>query len=52
VTYAPRGDDGKAIEVPLAIALKPSLPNLHYSLGYLLWKDLKVPEARVELEVN
>ena len=35
-----------------AIALKPSLPNLHYSLGHLLWKDLKVPEARVELEAE
>ena len=48
-----RGDDGKAIEeYRAAIALRPSLPNLHYSLGHLLWKDLKVPEARVELEAE
>jgi tetratricopeptide (TPR) repeat protein len=50
---AARGDDAKAIEeYRAAIALKPSLPNLHYSLGHLLWKDLKVPEARVELEAE
>ena len=50
---AARGDDGKAVEeYRAAIALKPSLPNLHYSLGHLLWKDLKVPEARVELEAE
>jgi tetratricopeptide (TPR) repeat protein len=50
---AARGDDGKAIEeYRAAIALKPSSPNLHYSLGHLLWKDLKVPEARVELEAE
>lgn len=50
---AARGDDGKAIEeYRAALALKPSLPNMHYSLGHLLWKDLKVPEARVELEAE
>jgi tetratricopeptide (TPR) repeat protein len=50
---AARGDDGKAIEeYRAAIALKPSVPNLHYSLGHLLWKDLKVPEARTELEAE
>jgi tetratricopeptide (TPR) repeat protein len=48
-----KGDDGKAIEeYRAAIALKPSAPNLHYSLGHVLWKDLKVPEARVELEAE
>lgn len=48
-----RGDDAKAIaEYRTAIALKPALPNLHYSLGHLLWKDLKVPEARAELEAE
>jgi tetratricopeptide (TPR) repeat protein len=48
-----KNDDGKATEeYRAAIALKPSLPNLHYSLGHLLWKDLKVPEARVELEAE
>jgi tetratricopeptide (TPR) repeat protein len=50
---AARGDDGKAIEeYRAAITLKPSSPNLHYSLGHLLWKDLKVAEARVELEAE
>jgi tetratricopeptide (TPR) repeat protein len=50
---AAKGDDAKAIEeYRAAIALKPSGPNLHYSLGHLLWKDLKVPEARVEFEAE
>jgi tetratricopeptide (TPR) repeat protein len=50
---AAKGNDGKAIEeYRLALALKPSLPNLHYSLGHLLWKDLKVSEARQELEAE
>jgi len=50
---AARGEDGKAIEeYRAAIALKPSLPNLHYGLGHLLWKNLQIPEARVELEAE
>jgi len=50
---AAKGDDAKAIEeYRAAIAGKPSAPNLHYSLGHLLWKDLKVAEARVELEAE
>ena len=50
---AAKGDDGKAIEeYRAAIALKSSSPNLHYSLGHLLWKDLKVPDARAELEAE
>jgi tetratricopeptide (TPR) repeat protein len=50
---AAKGNDGKAIEeYRLAVVLKPSLPNLHYSLGHLLWKDLKVSEARQELEAE
>jgi len=50
---AAKGDDGKAIEeYRAAVVLKPTLPNLHYSLGHLLWKDLKVPEARIELEAE
>src|SRR6266581_1190008 len=50
---AAKGNDGKAIEeYRLAVASKPSLPNLHYSLGHLLWKDLKVSEARQELEAE
>jgi tetratricopeptide (TPR) repeat protein len=50
---AAKGDDAKAIEeYQAAIALRPSSPNLHYSLGHLLWKDLRVPEARVELDAE
>lgn len=50
---AAKGDDAKAIEeYQAAIARRPSSPNLHYSLGHLLWKDLRVPEARVELEAE
>jgi tetratricopeptide (TPR) repeat protein len=46
-----RGDDKKALEeYRAAIALRPSVPNLHYSLGHLLWKNLQTAEARVELE--
>jgi tetratricopeptide (TPR) repeat protein len=50
---AAKGDDTKSIEeYRAAITLKPSAPNLHYSLGHLLWKDLKVSEARVELQAE
>jgi tetratricopeptide (TPR) repeat protein len=50
---AARGDDAKAIEeYRAAITLKPSAPNLHYSLGHILWKDLKVSDARIELEAE
>ncbi len=50
---AAKGDDAKAIdEYRAAIASKSTLPNLHYSLGHLLWKDLKVPEARAELNAE
>ncbi len=50
---AAKGDDAKAIEeYQAAVALRPSSPNLHYSLGHLLWKDLRVPEARAELEAE
>src|SRR5258708_31276746 len=50
---ARKSEDAKGIgEYRSAIGLKPSAPNLHYSLGHLLWKDLKVPEARVELEAG
>jgi tetratricopeptide (TPR) repeat protein len=50
---AAKGNDGKAIEeYRLAIESKPSLPNLHYGLGHLLWKDLKISEARQELEAE
>jgi len=50
---AAKGNDGKAIEeYRAAVALKSSSPNLHYSLGHILWKDLKVPEARAEFEAE
>lgn len=50
---AARNDDGKAIdEYQAAIALKPTLPNLHYSLGHVFWKDLKVKETRSEFEAE
>jgi tetratricopeptide (TPR) repeat protein len=50
---AAKNNDTKAIEeYRAAIALKPASPNLHYSLGHLLWKNLKVPEARAEFEAE
>src|SRR5207253_11098572 len=54
---AAKGNDGKAIEeYRAALAVKPSVPNLHYSLGHLLWRDLKTDDARkefnAELELN
>jgi tetratricopeptide (TPR) repeat protein len=50
---AARNDDGKAIEeYQAAIALKPTLPNLHYSLGHVFWKDLKVKETREEFQAE
>lgn len=48
---AARNDDAKAIEeYHAAIALKPTLPNLHYSLGHVYWKSMRVPETRAEFE--
>jgi tetratricopeptide (TPR) repeat protein len=50
---AAKGQDSKAIdEYKAAVAMKPSVPNLHYSLGHLLWKDLKTAEARKEFEAE
>jgi tetratricopeptide (TPR) repeat protein len=50
---AARGDDKKAIEeYRAAIALNPSAPSLHYSLGHILWKDLDVSGAREELDAE
>jgi tetratricopeptide (TPR) repeat protein len=50
---AARNDDGKAIEeYRAAVNLNGKVPNLHYSLGHILWKVLKIPEARVELEAE
>jgi tetratricopeptide (TPR) repeat protein len=50
---AAKANDGKAIEeYRMAVAMKPSVPNLHYSLGHLLWKDLRTDEARKELNAE
>jgi tetratricopeptide (TPR) repeat protein len=50
---AAKNDDGKAIdEYRAAVDAKPTVPNLHYSLGHILWKDLKIPEARAELQAE
>jgi tetratricopeptide (TPR) repeat protein len=50
---AAKGDDNRAMEqYRAAIALKPSVPNLHYSLGHLLWKNLQTAEARREFETE
>ena len=50
---AARNDNPKAIEeYEAAIALKPSLPNLHYSLGHVFWKDMNVAETRAEFEAE
>jgi len=50
---AAKGNDGKAIEeYRAALAVKPSVPNLHYSLGHLLWRDLKTDDARKEFNAE
>jgi tetratricopeptide (TPR) repeat protein len=48
-----KGDDNKAIEeYRAALAPKPTVPNLHYSLGHLLWKNLQTEQARAEFEAE
>jgi tetratricopeptide (TPR) repeat protein len=50
---AAKNDDGKAIDAyRAAVQAQPTVPNLHYSLGHILWKDLKIPEARAELQAE
>ena len=50
---ATRNEDAKAIaEYREAVALKGDAPNLHYSLGHILWKDLNIAEARVEFQAE
>ena len=50
---AVKGNDKDAIEeYRAAIAQKPSVPNLHYSLGHLLWKNLQTEEARIEFDAE
>jgi tetratricopeptide (TPR) repeat protein len=51
--HAAKDEDNAAIEeYRAAIAQKPELPNLHYSVGHLLWKSSKVSGAREELEAE
>ncbi len=50
---AAKEEDKEAmVEYRAAIELKPTLPNLHYDLGHLLWKHLATDEARHELEAE
>ncbi len=50
---AAKEEDKEAmVEYRAAIELKPTLPNLHYDLGHLLWKHLATEEARRELEAE
>jgi tetratricopeptide (TPR) repeat protein len=50
---AVKGNDKDAIEeYRAAIAQKPTVPNLHYSLGHLLWKNLQTEEARTEFDAE
>lgn len=50
---AAKENDGKAIEeYRIAIAMKSSVPNLHYTLGHLLWKELQTDEARKEFNAE
>ena len=53
ILAAARDDDNKAIEeYRAAIALKPSTPNLHYSLAHVLWKNSDIPAARAEYQAE
>jgi tetratricopeptide (TPR) repeat protein len=45
-------DKGALEEYRAAIAQRPSVPNLHYSLGHLLWKNLQTEEARTEFDAE
>jgi len=50
---AARNDDTHAIEeYRAAIALKPFAPNLHYSLGHVLWKNSDIAAARLEFDAE
>jgi lipopolysaccharide biosynthesis regulator YciM len=47
--HAAKNEDNKAIEeYRKAEEQKPDLPNLHYLIGHLLWKDSK-PSSRRSL---
>lgn len=48
-----RGEDSKAIEeYEIALAKRPSLPNLHYQIGHLEWKSYKREEAREQFQAE
>lgn len=50
---AARDRDAEAIqEYQKALAENPSLPNLHYEIGHMLWKVFKVSEARKEFDAE
>ena len=50
---AAKNDDRKAEEeYRAALALRPAAPNLHYSLGHVLWKSSDVSAARPEFEAE
>lgn len=50
---AARDRDAEAIqEYQKALAENPSLPNLHYEIGHMLWKTFKVSEARKEFNAE
>ena len=48
-----RGEDAKAIaEYEIALAKRPTLPNLHYQIGHLEWKSYKTEEARKQFQAE
>jgi len=48
-----RGEDSKAIaEYDIALAKRPTLPNLHYQIGHLEWKSYKTEEARKQFQAE
>lgn len=51
--YLARHQDTRAIaEYRKALDQDPTLPNLHYEIGHLLWKNFKVSEAREQLKME
>jgi tetratricopeptide (TPR) repeat protein len=48
-----RGEDSKAIaDYEIALAKRPTLPNLHYQIGHLEWKSYKTEEARKQFQAE
>jgi tetratricopeptide (TPR) repeat protein len=51
--HAAQDEDFKAIEeYRLALTERPMLPNLHYQIGRLLWKNFKTEPALAELKAE